>query len=175
MVFAAVFGGSLFTTEGQSVKVTINSHSSWSNLRTLLLDSKNKMDSPVLYIAPCVAVAFFVLLGIFVFCFYHYTSDNSEEEREENFHKQKHYSEGHVQVDIGETRGGIKSYFVVIHLWYILLYKESFKNLLFLKVLRFFTDLCWVFLGPADREWNKSSRITKWTPSQLPHESMNIS
>ena len=74
------------------------------------------MDNPVLYIAPCVAVAFFVLLGIFVFCFYHYTSDNSEEEREENFHKQKHYSEGHVQVDIGETRGGIKSYFVVIHL-----------------------------------------------------------
>lgn len=81
-----------------------------------MLDLKNKMDSSLLYLAPCVAVAFYLLLGIFAFCFYYYKNNNSKEEKEESFYKQKQHSEGHVQVENGEPHGAINSYFVVIHL-----------------------------------------------------------
>lgn len=77
------------------------------------------MENYLLYLAPCVAVAFFVLLGMFAFCFYYYKSYNSKERKGEDFHEQQqqHRSgpQGHF-VEKGGPHSAMNGYFVVVHL-----------------------------------------------------------
>lgn len=72
------------------------------------------------FLAPIIAVVFFVLVGVVIFCFYHKSCDRSEEGEEEFIEEQKgqQLNEDAADSDFVERKRShraVNDYLVVVH------------------------------------------------------------
>lgn len=75
------------------------------------------MENYFLFLAPFIAVVFFVLLGVFIYCFYIKSCDRGED-REENIDEQKGQFNDAAEdfVERKRSHSAVNDYFVVVHL-----------------------------------------------------------